>query len=181
MALKRSSASCGGAWMPPADRARASQMATPLPTMPPISASSSAAPPNSTISLLVDSARSRRVSTSVPSRSNTTSRKRASAGLSATSGARGWRRRVVVLDVFDPRDQLPPILGGLAIGRDGQPVAAQHVLGLVLAVHLAHPRPKLDVVIGLHGLQARHPGRHLQRVLQPAALQRQDEQGAVVL
>src|SRR5258706_6674329 len=125
--------------MPAAASARASQMATPFPTRLPISASSSAVPPNSAINLLVASARSRRVSTSVPSRSKTTRRNRPGAGPSATGSARGALVRLVVLDVFDPSHQLLPIVGGFAVGHDGQPVAAQHVFGRLFAVQPSHP------------------------------------------
>ena len=67
-----SSASGGGA-TPPAANARATSVAAPSPTMRPIASSGSGAQPHAASSALADSARSRRESTSVPSRSKTMS------------------------------------------------------------------------------------------------------------
>src|SRR5436190_2485705 len=70
MVRKRASASAGGSH-PLAANARATSVAAPSPTMRPIAASDCVAQPHVASSALADSARSRRESTSVPSRSKT--------------------------------------------------------------------------------------------------------------
>src|SRR6185312_16641942 len=167
MRRKRSSAS-GGWAIATAANARATSVAAPSPTMRPMRSSLSGAAPHSTSSALVAFARSRRESTSVPSRSKTMSENAAvgagGSGLAVTAIVGERRRRFPHRDADDGKTVLrrlvedqfrDPLHGRVAVEEidrlaeflerlDERIVVTQQHLVIELAVDPAFDQP-LDV------------------------------------